>query len=136
MGGMNDDYFLSYDVQTLLYDSQQANQDKLETIKRLNDKKKLEDLKKRLQNLTTFSAADLKKKMMIEQLEKGTLKKGEYALSETENDEDEEEGQGPQEPSIPEELLQIIKIKTEPNFISFKPLPDPFHDIGRGSKNF
>lgn len=134
MGGMNDDNFLEYNPQILQYDSEKARQDKLEAVKKLREKQKLEELKLRLQNTTNLSKSDLKKKRMLENLENESMNKSGYSMSQSE-EEEQEQVLKPKEPSIPDELLQIIRIKTEPNFISFQPLPDPFHDVVNQNRN-
>ena len=79
----------------------------------------MEELRTRLQNSTNLSKSDLKKKRMLENLQNESINKSGYSMSRSEVDEEEEDQLKPKEPTIPDELLQIIRIKTEPNFVSF-----------------
>ena len=136
MGGMNDDNFLEYDPHILQYDTEKAKLGKIEATKRMKEKPKMEELRTRLQNSTNLSKSVLKQKRKLKNLQNESINKSGYSMSQSEVDEEEEDQINSKEPTIPDEVLQIIRIKTEPNFVSFLPLPDPFHDVVGSMKNF
>ena len=135
LGGMNDQNYVSYDPHILQYDSSKAQQLKHENKRRRKEKQRIEFIKRKLEKMKTGKSS-MKRKALLQSLntEFSGRRNG---LEETVSDhfnssDDEKEHRSP----IPEERMKIIRIKTEPDFMSFQPLPDPFHQIMNSSRKY
>ena len=141
---MGDTNYISYEPCILHCDDKKAqkliqeNEKKQEKLKKLELKKKMEEKFKKRRNepfgIEKFNDRGVSSSK--NHLNINFYKQDNDNLQNKFDEEEYEEDEDDLMLQIPEDRLNVIRIKTEPNFLSFQPLPDAFYDAVNSSRMY
>ena len=137
MGGINDENYVSYDLCILQYDTKKAQLLKEENKVRKKQQQKLEMMKFKLDQMKT-QMSRAKQQALLDNLnsEIDNQHQDESDDSKSKDFDLDDIQKAKLTSEVPEEGFKPSKIKSERNFVSFQPLPDPFYDVVNSSRMY